>query len=361
MVNNVRTHPRRGFTLVELIVVMAIVALLFGLTTVAISSAIESAKASKTRALITKLDGLVMPQWESYYHRRLPFTLPTAVRSPANGQPISLPPEAVAQVRCDALREIMRMEMPERWSDIDGGLPRTIPIWSNPITKTQYFNPSPPAGAGGPAVVSLAPSAVCQAYQNFFGPVADTSGFIANGYNHQGAKCLYLFLSMGVEDADVMENFSADESADVDGSGCKCFVDAWGNPIEFLRWAPGYKSALQHLPPTDRDQTDPTGVYGSPNPASGIPQTFALYPLVYSAGPDGYYDIVTDEDSSPPNHFSYAVSGVNNNPFYSTGGSSVGFSIGPIGTPAIEPVSDQATGRPIGNADNLDNHALGAH
>ncbi len=346
-------------TLVELIVVMAIVALLSGLAAVAVSSSLESAKASKTRALITKLDGLVMPQWESYYHRRLPVQMPTTVKRPTDQQVFSLPPEAAAQVRCDVLRELMRMEMPERWSDINGGASSSVPVWFDPIGRSPYLNPSPPPPSSS---ASVAPSALAQSYATFFTSAFSNPGFQPNEYNHQGAKCLYLFLSLGIEEPDVMENFSAEEMADVDGSGCKCFVDGWGHPIEFLRWAPGYKSALQHWPPTDRDQTDPTGVYGSPNPAAGIPQTFALYPLIYSAGPDGYYDVVND-NSNLPNHFSYPA--IYSNPFYSMAGGPWAptdkFADGPMGTPAVEPVSDLATGRPLGNTDNLDNHSLGAH
>ena len=33
--------------------------------------------------------------------------------------------------------------------------------------------------------------------------------------------------------------FSGSEIADVDGDGWKMFIDGWGNPIGFLRWAPG--------------------------------------------------------------------------------------------------------------------------
>ena len=214
--------------------------------------------------------------------------------------------------------------------------------------------------AGAAASVSMPITAASQNYLTFFQSVAATPGFSANGYNHQGAKCLYLLVTMGLEENDVLENFSADEIGDPDGSGCNCFLDAWGNPIEFLRWAPGFASPLQPNPPTDPDQTDPTGVYGSPNPTvAGMPQTFALYPLIYSAGPDGYYDIVNEADS--PYRLTYASTGVVNNPFYSMGGVSVNFSDGPVGTRAVLPLSDRQTGRQLGSADNITNHALGAH
>ena len=133
---------------------------------------------------------------------------------------------------------------------------------------------------------------------------------------------MYLLITMGIDDPDALENFSQQDIA-IDTAGCKTFVDAWGRPIQFLRRAPGFISNLQPDGPTVagqsdqrmRDQTDPMGFYGSPLPgsvdpakiASGAPNglvgrnTFALYPLIYSGGPDGIYDTVPDLPNSTAN------------------------------------------------------------
>jgi prepilin-type N-terminal cleavage/methylation domain-containing protein len=351
-----RYHRHSAVTLVELLVVISIIGLLAGVSAVAAAHAMESAKVARTHALIAKLDALVMQRWESYRSRRLPLEIPQFVKRPGDAQIVATPPEVAAQVRCDAIRELMRMEMPERWSDIYGGS-NNIELWADPIKKQPYLSLTVP-GEAATVPVPMTAASVC--YQTFFQSAASTPAFTANGYNHQGAKCLYLLVTMGLEESDVLENFSADEIGDPDGSGCNCFLDAWGNPIEFLRWAPGFVSPMQPNPPTDADQTDPTGVYGSPNPTiAGMPQTFALYPLIYSAGPDGYYDIVNEADS--PYRLSYGVVGVINNPFYTRGGANVNFSDGPVGTPAVLPASDRQTGRQLGSTDNITNHALGAH
>lgn len=346
------SQHRRGFTLVELLMVMLIIGIVVTLSAMVFSSAVESAKAAKTQALITKLSALVLQRYETYRYRRLPLVMPPFVKRPSDHQLIPTPPAVAAQARCDAIRQLMRMEMPERWTDITDGA-SLIELWQDPIKKIPYLDPDRP---GIPAYVSMPASAVAQSYQASYG-AAYNSQFKYHKYD--SAKCLYLLVTMGLEEPDVMENFSPDEIADPDGAGCKCFIDGWGNPIAFLRWAPGYVSPLQTSPPTAADLTDPTQVYGSPNPHSaGEPQTFALYPLIYSAGPDGYYDLVDEADPNTTT-LHYGNQTGQGNPFYSTGGASVHFSHGPIGTPAVWPVSDQASGRTIGNSDNIDNHHLG--
>ena len=62
----------------------------------------------------------------------------------------------------------------------------------------------------------------------------------------QGAKCLYLIgHARGSDEPNALENFSASDFGEPDHNGCKVFLDAWGNPIRFLRWAPGFVSPLQ--------------------------------------------------------------------------------------------------------------------
>ncbi len=55
--------------------------------------------------------------------------------------------------------------------------------------------------------------------------------------DHQQAKCLYLWVITAMPEAKAL--FRGEEIADVDKDGWKCFVNGWGNPIGFLRWAPG--------------------------------------------------------------------------------------------------------------------------
>jgi hypothetical protein len=329
------------------------------------------------------------------------------------GKVIPTPGRAVAKIRCDVIREMMRMEMPDRWGDITDppvGTPNTntatytvtlqkpVP-GTDPTTWPVYYdvdpNKNPPNKTPSyPAFVTLQRPSSNQAYLARFAQGSQTQAFQQNPTLNQGAKCLYLLVAMGLDEPDVMENFSEGDIADVDHDGFKVFLDAWGRPITFLRWAPGIISPLQPLgppdpgttptPPKDQrmpDQTDPTAVYGSPQPGSIAPggkgrvygNTFALYPLIYSAGPDGYLDVLSDSDrdasgnANPPwnypsgtflpTFFHSALTNPPNNPFASLTDSQH-FKEGALGI--ATPLDSTATGAPPGYSDNITNHAMGA-
>jgi prepilin-type N-terminal cleavage/methylation domain-containing protein len=294
-------QARPAFTLIELMVVMGIMALLSAMIAVAVGNAQEAAKVGHTRAVIARIHTLLMDRYESYRSRRLPIQI----------SPGSTPAQA-ATLRCNAIRELMRMEMPDRWTDI----------------------------IDAPVVPGLPRTAASLSYQSALSNAGVTASSSAT---YQGADCLYLIVTMGLEENDILENFSqSDIGVDPNNTSMNCFVDSWGNPIQFLRWAPGFNSPLQPANPTDRDQTDPTGVNGNP------PATFALYPLIFSAGPDGFYDTLTD--TSTPLH--YSQTSPPNNPFQNVGTSNA------IGSPSYDP--SNTTGA-YGYYDNIHNQEIGVH
>ena len=323
----------RGFTLVEMLIVIAIIAILAAAMAYAVAGAQESSKVAKTRALIAKLHALVMQKYEAYRNRRLPIAVPPTVVDPATSAVIPTPSRTIAKARCDALRRFMKMEMPERWTDVTDD-PAMSPIKlvkpgspnSDPSQWPAYLDVT---NRGIPATVAMQRSAACQAYYAFFNSLGSASVASAQSDANQGAKCLYLIVTLGLDDPDALENFSPTDIGDPDHNGCKVFLDAWGNPIRFLRWAPGFVSPLQpewtaasqndmRMP----DQFDPGGIYHAPTPGSIGPlgggrvwgNTFALYPLIYSAGPDGHYDILSSAYSGSV-AFHYSQAKPANNPF----------------------------------------------
>lgn len=207
---------RTGFTLVELLIVCAILAIMAAMVIFAMFGAQEAAKQRKTEALIARIDAILKYKWESYRTRRV------------NIDTTGLTPPQAAKRRLDALRELMRMELPDRWSDIvqvnySGG--------NYTVTNTRVAN-----------VTALPDPAV---WVSYFRRTTGSANLPTMDY--QGAECLYMILRAQVqEDGDDISIILKPENiGDKDEDGFPEIKDAWGNPIRFLRWAPGFLSELQ--------------------------------------------------------------------------------------------------------------------
>jgi hypothetical protein len=96
------------------------------------------------------------------------------------------------------------------------------------------------------------------------------------GRDHAQAKCLYLWVMLAIPEAKAM--FNGVEIADVDGDRWMSFVDAWGRPIGFLRWAPGFS------PNSDIQIADPVAHHDPFDCRKADAAAYALFPLIY-AGP----------------------------------------------------------------------------
>ena len=107
-------------------------------------------------------------------------------------------------------------------------------------------------------------------------------------------------------DKNALDYFDASEIADTDGDGMKELLDGWGEPLVYLRWAPGFRSdaetpAVTHQTATTPDPFDPNKVDPRVCSSDGLPNyrggsytrdtdptndTFALTPLILSTGRD---------------------------------------------------------------------------
>ncbi len=237
LASNWRHHPRYryGFTLVELLVAVTIMAILASATLFATFSAREAARVAKTQATISKLNALIMSKWDGYHTRRVPVTI--VAGSPRN---------AAAAVRLRGLQQLMRLELPQRWVEVTtepDRVPRT---------------------------------ALSKAYKRYYDSINPSAQF-------ENAECLYMIVAIGMADQAALDRFDESEIGDVDGDGAKEFIDAWGTPIRFLRAAPSFPSDLQSDDPvTHPDPFDPLRI---------DTESFAIYPVIYSAGPDQIFDI----------------------------------------------------------------------
>jgi len=232
---------RQGFTLIELLVVVVIIALLASIVLGALSAAQELARQQRTKATIAKLDSVIMRKYDAYFTRRVPISTQ------------GMTTQQAAQLRLDAIRDLMRMELPDWPTDVTN--PPATGI-ATPALAVRYAQ-SPLPGAGSP-----------------FAP----------------AEMLYLIVSIG--SAKDIQLFNQSEIGDTDEDGCPEFIDGWGRPIMFLRWAPGF------IPANGAHGIQTGDAVNDHDPFDVLklePAAFHLTPLIYSGGPDREYGLSTGQ------------------------------------------------------------------
>ncbi len=303
-----RLPTRNAVTLIELLIVVTIITILSAVFLGASRSAIELARTSRTKSTISKIHTLLGEHWVSYATRRvvlnpsLTNALENNLTGPSRGQ-------AMADARLLALRELMKLEMPDRWSDILGtgvgnpyaAIPTQV-LDSYPTLRNAYLRRYESIIQGK----DLGDAQVVEAIQ-------------AN----QGAECLYMIVMLATGDGEARTLFSTQDIGDTDGDGAPEFLDGWGNSIQFIRWPAGFVSDLQpvdplsgnRLPGQDRDpfdlfRRDQVGITvplinDYPNPlrahvammrnrhTTGI-SAYRILPLIYSRGLDANTDMVVD-------------------------------------------------------------------
>lgn len=304
-------RPRAGFTLVELLMVILLIGILSSFVLVALAGVNQTAKEDRTKAQIKKIHELVMERWEQYRYRRVPATRYMASARQGARANNEIDNVRMARERLNGLRELMRMELPTYISD---------------VLKPAKFLRDPL----DPNLKRVYSPALWRAYRQRATEEWSVS--------HQQAECLYLILSQ-IRDADstALEFFKDNEIGDVDGDGMKEILDAWGNPIQWMLWAPGFTSPLQ-VPMSENPEQDDLfdlsnfgSGYLNINPNDGFPDRFqgtytgsgfeidfanlprTLYPLIYSSGADGQFGIVLSTNESGTIDQDWVLS--NNDPY----------------------------------------------
>ncbi len=283
-----------AFTLVELLVSMLIISILAGLVMFAMNSAMESVKITRTRTTIAKIDRVIGELWSEYQYRRIPIVIPPGT------DPLSTDS---ARLRLEAVRELMRLELPEHASDIR--------------EPTVDFN-------GDLVPNDLDLPMLARAY----GRLCEEKGFPTQD------ECLGLILKMvSDEDGSAIDRFTSQEIGDLDHDGWPEILDAWGRPIVFIRWAPGFSEtpgddgawgakdidddmngvvddfSEAGWPGSDDQQSmsdiqlsDPLKHHDPFDPRGLDPAAFALYPLIISGGPDGKLGLFYSSATGIPIH-----------------------------------------------------------
>jgi len=340
-------QSRSAFTLMEMLIVMLIIAVLAALALTALQGAAEEARADRTRAIIAKLDQLIMQRWESYRTRALPIRLLPGTN-----------PRAAAGIRLASLRETQRCELPERISDLCGPA-ELVDLGADDDLDVVV---------AGPELAQLVtPPALARTYRRKAAQTVN-AGQPWTAAN-QGAECLYLIVStMHDGDKNALDYFMPGEIGDVDSDGMREILDGWGRPIEFLRWAPGFTNApgvdgKWGVAATDddgngtQDDFSELGAIGSddvvnltmqrtdlPDPFDPVKMDdgFSLRPLIYSSGPDKLFDMSVGVGGTPI-YAHVGFGGIPNDPYTHISP--------PVGMPADTNGDGSAS-----FADNITNH-----
>ncbi len=252
-----RPRMRSGFTLIELLTVIAIISMLGAISITTVRGAIQSAKETQTRTTVAKIDSVITGIYEKYQYRRFDSNEPD--------------PRYRALGRVEAIRDLLRRDMPCTYGEVFDGSANCSPLQA--VYRSELGR----------------------------GYSADPGASV-----NLNAELLYLVVMNGEPEA--RSTFSDREVADTDGNGLMEFVDGWGRPICWMRWAPGLLYSDRQPPldrvsgdvdPEDADPFDPLDIIWNLNAeglnAHGLTPGWFLVPYVYSAGPDGEYGLVTPE------------------------------------------------------------------
>lgn len=341
--NPIRSQRRAAFTLVEMLIVIVIIGILAGVSMAALFASQQAARRARTEGFIATLNNQMVYRWDSYRTRRVKTTpafdqaiqdMWMSLNNPVVDPPIAVDGQRTAALQLMARRQMMRIELPDRWWDVafddslwiptdftaqrldpsaedfdaevaytgDQGPAYTVDANQNKTVVLRTDEPFPHKDKLTPWTLQLervpanliTRTAISYSYQRRYLQVIQQRGKRPTN-QFQGAECLYMILTTGMGDeTSGGGTFNQQDFADVDGDGMPEFVDGWGRPITFLRWAPGFRSELQTGDPVkDHDPFDPRGV---------DTMAFRLSPLISSSGPDGVEDDGVNEPQGIESH-----------------------------------------------------------
>ncbi|MGL4943188.1 MAG: type II secretion system protein [Thermoguttaceae bacterium] len=350
---------KRAFTLVELLIVVAIIGILASITLAALSQAQGQAKVYRTQNTIAKINDAITEIYERFEFRARPWAIPNTCNGtdPSTGNPTTLclghannvraKNIAEARIRYLILRAEMLTEMPQSAND-------DMPASTLPAGITAFVN-----RIANP----IATAATCSIHgADYTSSIVDTimadidaakiyaDAIVAAGATPattSSAELLYLIVETNNPEA--LSGFKGSEIGDTDGDGLFEFLDAWGNPIRFLRAAPGlqdgilrtgvgvagntiettrlgqpvvpettlttWQSALAAAPPYPQDMVDVANACPDPlypqranDPNALLQLQWTTFPLIYSCGPDKRSGIV--EPVPPPATYTPSVADI---------------------------------------------------
>jgi hypothetical protein len=271
---------------VELLITILIISILAGLILGVASIAGEKAREAQTRHVVDRLHTLLMDHYDTYKTRRVRLNpaVEVAINS-QNNKTSSQKGQILAEARLYALREMILMEVPDRWSDVL-------------LESIEDFDPSSVV----PPLYLNARTDLSNVYLRRFNSLHGRTNALSGQVNtadelrrNQGAECLYMVVMLACGDGEARSLFGENSIGDSDGDGAPEFLDGWGRPVNFLRWAPGFNSQIQLVAfeIEEQDETQGTKWQNAANKDHDPFDVFRvdryayrLVPLIYSPGGD---------------------------------------------------------------------------
>jgi prepilin-type N-terminal cleavage/methylation domain-containing protein len=239
----IRQLPQRSaFTLVELMIVIAILGVLATLSLVVLRNSTEQAKESATRSRIQKIETILQMQLENYETRQLPISNDELLLfiglNPRVGQ---VETARLLDLRRRIFQDLINVEMP-RWPDFKplrgqlGFFPSRNALvdapggvsfldWLNSEFRIPY-SPNPGVVKEITLAERLGMLTASSADLNFW-------RFNDNQNLNLSGEYLYLLLSrINYDGVPAIETFNKNSFADTDSDGLMEIVDAWGDPLD---------------------------------------------------------------------------------------------------------------------------------
>ncbi|MEZ6062457.1 MAG: type II secretion system protein [Planctomycetaceae bacterium] len=293
-------HRRRsGFTLLELLMVVAVIAILMSLTFVVMAGVVQQAEEEATKVTILKVNRLLEQRIEAFDRafkgsRRDDYVRGTVLLLRQIDGRFDYfeqhPDEAPPAILLLARKAGFRFEFPQRnvelvagfdtpptgpglsaaVSDTVTGLPGSVyRKQAYPIARTQLVN----EGTANPTITQIN-TRVSENYAKHQAYEA-TAATSEDVHSSESAELLYFTLissgTFGSSPVDA-DSFTSAEVGDIDEDGLPEFLDAWGNPLRWYRWPTRLidPTAPNPFAPDFFNANDPTEVDPVPDNIDGI-------------------------------------------------------------------------------------------
>jgi prepilin-type N-terminal cleavage/methylation domain-containing protein len=222
-----KSAARRGFTLVEILMVITIIAILMTLTVGIVGSFLDQARHSATQATLSKIQALMNSRRQAF--DRLVQRKGFVTNSPEYQVALSLSQNKNYTILSSAVKPIAIKLLQMKY----------FPQTAADLNELMSFYGM--IGNGSAAQLQLA-NMYPKLFQSFVnGPTFQVPGTVAGLTNQE---ILYNFLTentigntpLGTDDFTAVEVVTAPPQSGTQTAGLPYFVDAWKGPIRFYRW-----------------------------------------------------------------------------------------------------------------------------